>query len=85
MSASVSKPLVFKGSKNFRQRVILATLSGRAIRIDDIRAYDEDPGVRGETTSRCWRNVRDGVRGLNGLRINRTRGEKLNVCVLCRP
>lgn len=38
--------LKFRGSSNFRQRVALATISGRAIRIDDIRANSETPGLR---------------------------------------
>ena len=40
------KLLKFVGSANFRQRIVLATLSGRAIRIDDIRTEDESPGLR---------------------------------------
>lgn len=39
--------LKFKGCQNFRQRLLLSTLSGRSIRIDDIRAQDENPGLRG--------------------------------------
>lgn len=39
----------FKGCKLFRERLVCATLSGRAIRIDDIRAMDERPGIRGQT------------------------------------
>jgi len=38
--------LRFKGSQNFRQRLLFATLSGRAVRIDDIRAGDQEPGLR---------------------------------------
>eukprot|EP00193_Tetraselmis_chui_P022696 CAMPEP_0177796560 /NCGR_PEP_ID=MMETSP0491_2-20121128/26842_1 /TAXON_ID=63592 /ORGANISM="Tetraselmis chuii, Strain PLY429" /LENGTH=335 /DNA_ID=CAMNT_0019319487 /DNA_START=38 /DNA_END=1041 /DNA_ORIENTATION=- len=38
--------LKFKGSANFRQRLVLATVSGRQLRIDDIRADDERPGLR---------------------------------------
>ena len=38
--------LRFKGSQHFRQRLACATLSGRTIRIDDIRARDENPGLR---------------------------------------
>lgn len=39
--------LKFKGCQHFRQRLICSTLSGRAIRIDDIRAADpESPGLR---------------------------------------
>ncbi len=38
--------LKFRGSSCFRLRIALATLSGRAIRIDDIRANSETPGLR---------------------------------------
>ena len=38
--------LRFRGSSHFRQRLACATLSGRTIRIDDIRARDEYPGLR---------------------------------------
>ena len=38
--------LKFRGSSNFRQRIAHATVSGRAIRIDDIRANSESPGLR---------------------------------------
>ena len=38
--------LKFKGCQAFRQRLVCATLSGRQIRIDDIRASDESPGLR---------------------------------------
>ncbi|KOB71129.1 putative RNA 3'-terminal phosphate cyclase-like protein [Operophtera brumata] len=38
--------LVYKGSNFFRQRLLLATLSGRAIRIEDIRSSHDDPGLR---------------------------------------
>jgi RNA 3'-terminal phosphate cyclase-like protein len=38
--------LRFKGSAHFRQRLLLSTLSGKAIRIDDIRSSDQSPGLR---------------------------------------
>lgn len=38
--------LRFKGSEQFRQRLVFSTLSGKPIRIDDIRAHDENPGLR---------------------------------------
>jgi hypothetical protein len=38
--------LRFKGSQQFRQRLVFATLSGRPIRIDDIRTRDSSPGLR---------------------------------------
>ncbi len=38
--------LRFRGSQCFRQRLVCATVTGRAIRIDDIRADDQSPGLR---------------------------------------
>lgn len=38
--------LRFRGCQQFRQRLLLSTLSGKAIRIDDIRANDQSPGLR---------------------------------------
>ena len=38
--------LKFRGSSHFRQRIALSTLSGKAVRIDDIRHRDEAPGLR---------------------------------------
>lgn len=38
--------LKLKGSQHLRQRLVLATLTGKTIRIDDIRANDQNPGLR---------------------------------------
>lgn len=38
--------LVYKGSNFFRQRLLLSTLSGRAMRIEEIRSSHDDPGLR---------------------------------------
>lgn len=38
--------LIYKGSNLFRQRVLLSVLSGRAIKIEDIRSNHDDPGLR---------------------------------------
>lgn len=38
--------LKLKGCQSFRQRLVCATILGRPIRIDDIRAQDENPGLR---------------------------------------
>lgn len=38
--------LKFQGAANFRARVIMSTLSGIPIRIEDIRHTNENPGVR---------------------------------------
>ncbi|KAL3143392.1 hypothetical protein ABBQ38_002216 [Trebouxia sp. C0009 RCD-2024] len=38
--------LNFRGSQHFRQRLVCSTLSGKSICIRDIRAKEQDPGVR---------------------------------------
>jgi RNA 3'-terminal phosphate cyclase len=38
--------LRYKGAKQFRQRILLSTLSGRAVRIDGIREADAQVGLR---------------------------------------
>eukprot|EP00744_Colponema_vietnamica_P016882 GILI01023708.1.p1 GENE.GILI01023708.1~~GILI01023708.1.p1 ORF type:complete len:359 (+),score=75.32 GILI01023708.1:47-1123(+) len=38
--------LKFKGAANFRQRIVCAALSGKSIRIDDIRAEEDFPGIK---------------------------------------
>jgi RNA 3'-terminal phosphate cyclase-like protein len=38
--------LVYKGSNFIRQRLLLSTLSGRTIKIQDIRSTHDDPGLR---------------------------------------
>ena len=42
--------LRYEGCNFFRQRLVLATLSGRPLRIKKIRADHDDPGVKGDTT-----------------------------------
>ncbi|CAO3642533.1 unnamed protein product [Cunninghamella blakesleeana] len=42
----MSKILKFEGHNYLRQRLILATISGKIVRIDKIRSDDEDPGIR---------------------------------------
>jgi RNA 3'-terminal phosphate cyclase-like protein len=46
METGKAQKLRFRGCTHFRQRVVNATLSGKPIRIDAIRADDEQPGVR---------------------------------------
>ncbi|XP_068633444.1 probable RNA 3'-terminal phosphate cyclase-like protein [Battus philenor] len=47
MPATIEKDvLVYKGSNLFRQRLLLSVLSGRAIKIEDIRSSHDDPGLR---------------------------------------
>ena len=41
--------LVYEGCNFFRQRLILATVSGKRVRIQGIRSTDDDPGLRGES------------------------------------
>lgn len=38
--------LAFRGSEMFRYRIVAATIAGRPLSIEDIRADDEEPGVR---------------------------------------
>jgi len=45
-SLNVPKFMQMKGSKLFRLRIICSLLSGKAIRIDEIRSADEKPGLR---------------------------------------
>lgn len=44
--ASRDGVLSFKGCNYLRQRLILSTLSGKSIRIKDIRSRDDEPGLR---------------------------------------
>lgn len=37
--------LKMQGCTHFRQRIVCATLSGRPIRIEEIRSDDEEPGL----------------------------------------
>lgn len=43
--------LTYDGCNFLRQRLLLATLSGRRVRIRGIRSRDDEPGLRGE-----WRS-----------------------------
>ncbi|KAK4872494.1 hypothetical protein RN001_014523 [Aquatica leii] len=38
--------LVYKGSNYLRQRLVLSVLSGKSVKIDDIRSFDDNPGVQ---------------------------------------
>lgn len=46
LPAAMSKTLRYRGSNFLRQRLCLATISGRSIVITDIRPQDEQPGLR---------------------------------------
>ena len=39
--------LTYEGCNFFRQRLVLATLSGKSVKIKNIRVYDDDPGLKG--------------------------------------
>ena len=39
--------LEFSGPELFRQRLVLACISGKLIRIIDIRSNEENPGLKG--------------------------------------
>ncbi|CAG8533640.1 6655_t:CDS:1, partial [Dentiscutata heterogama] len=41
-----SKILKFSGHNYFRQRLVLATLSGKTVKINKIRSDDNDPGIK---------------------------------------
>jgi RNA 3'-terminal phosphate cyclase-like protein len=43
----VAPPVLYNGHVDFRMRLVLATLSGRAIKIDRIRSDDMEPGLKG--------------------------------------
>jgi RNA 3'-terminal phosphate cyclase-like protein len=43
---SNSKLLVYEGCNFFRQRLVLATLSSKAVRINGIRADTDEPGLK---------------------------------------
>lgn len=43
--------LTFEGARNFRQRLVLATLAGKPIRISKIRSNDMNPGLRDHEVS----------------------------------
>lgn len=48
MASTGSKPVTFTGHEDFRLRIVLATLSGRAVKISNIRSDDLEPGLRGK-------------------------------------
>lgn len=43
----MSQPIEYKGCNYLKQRLLLSTLSGKSVKITDIRANKDDPGVRG--------------------------------------
>ena len=43
--------LTYEGCNFFRQRLVLATLSGKSVKIKNIRAIEDDPGLKGDAIS----------------------------------
>jgi len=46
MAAAKGSALTFTGSNYLRQRLVLSTLSGKPLRVKEIRSQDEEPGLR---------------------------------------
>lgn len=46
-----SKPISFEGARNFRYRLVLATLAGKQIKILEIRSNDMNPGLKDHEVS----------------------------------
>jgi len=47
MAATMKNVLIYEGCNFFRQRLILATLSGKSVKIKKIRDKEDDPGIKG--------------------------------------
>lgn len=62
--AGEAQCLSYAGCNFLRQRLVLATLSGRPLKIRKIRAKEEDPGLRGERRHR--QPLREEVGGKRG-------------------
>ncbi len=69
--------LRFEGSTHFRQRLVCSTLSGRPIRIDNIRGQDQAPGLRDFEACllRLFEKITDGC----VVEINETGGQAVFV------
>lgn len=53
-----SHGLTYEGCNFLRQRLVLSTLSGKRVKIKNIRSKDDEPGLRGEFLTdllRMWR------------------------------
>lgn len=44
---NMAADLTYEGCNFFRQRLVLATLSGKSVKIKNIRAIEDDPGLKG--------------------------------------
>ncbi len=73
-AATASGTLRYKGSRDFRYRVLCATLSKKRLLISDIRADDESPGLRDYEAS--FLKLVDAVSAGSSITINET-GTKL--------
>lgn len=49
-----SNVLSFKGSNYMRQRLVLSIVSGKSIKITDIRTREDEPGLKGEFEVRLY-------------------------------
>lgn len=45
--------LQYEGCNFFRQRLVISTLSGKTVRIKNIRAEEDDPGIKGDDSFDC--------------------------------
>ena len=66
--ATLNDCLEFFGSNYFRQRLVLATLSGRAVRVKAIKEDQSEPGINGKVLDSHYENVSMYIRrlGLQG-------------------
>ena len=55
--ATLNDCLEFFGSNYFRQRLVLATLSGRAVRVKAIKEDQSEPGINGKLLDSHYENV----------------------------
>lgn len=84
--------LRFSGAQHLRQRLVCATLSGRPIRIDDIRAADQEPGLNAAEASllRLIEKISNGCSieinetGARGARVRRMHACTRNACMRLR-
>ena len=44
---NMAADLTYEGCNFYRQRLVLSTLSGKSVRIKNIRSFDDDPGLKG--------------------------------------
>lgn len=48
ITTAANSLLRFSGHENLRNRVVLSIISGKPVRIDNIRSDDKEPGLRGK-------------------------------------